>query len=76
MGHPTVAPVQQANAPPLIVSSASSAPPPILVEDSGSESDVQTLAVPFRSGNSDTYLPMLSVDDSWMTDVDFRYIFF
>ena len=73
LGHPSSAVVQQ---PPATEAAAtsSSVPPPILVDDSGSESDVQTLAVPFRSGNSDTYLPMLSTDDSWISDVDFRYL--
>ena len=70
LGHPPSSAVPQPSA--TGVASSSSAPPPILVEDSGSESDVQTLAVPFRSGNSDTFLPMLSTDDSWITDVDFR----
>ena len=51
----------------------SSAPPPI-TEQSDSDEDVQTLAIPFRSGNSDTYLPMLSVDESWSTDTEFRFV--
>ena len=48
-------------------------PPPIVLEDTDSDSGVQTLAVPFRSGSSDAYLPMLSTDDSWTTDTEFRY---
>ena len=50
-------------------------PPAIVVEDTDSDSGVQTLAVPFRSGSSDAYLPMLSTDDSWTTDNEFRYCF-
>ena len=48
-----VAPVPAAAtacAPPIPVLSSSTAPP-IVVEDSGSDSDIQTLAVPFRSGS-------------------------
>lgn len=41
-----------------------SGPPPIVLEDSDSDNDVQTLAVPFRSGSSEAYLPMVSTDDS------------
>ena len=70
LGHPSSSAARQ---PPATEAAASSVPPPILVDDFGSESDVQTLAVPFRSGNSDTYLPMLSTDDSWISDADFRY---
>ena len=51
----------------------SSGPPPIVFEDSDSDPGVQTLAVPFRSGSSDTYLPMISTDDSWSSDTEFRY---
>ena len=58
------------SAPPII----SGGPPPIVVEDSGdSDPGVQTLAVPFRAGSSDTYLPMISTDDSWSSDAEFRY---
>ena len=49
--------------------------PPIVLEDTDSDDpDVQTLAVPFRSGISDTYLPMISTDDSWSSDSVFRYV--
>ena len=67
-----VASTSRSAAPPILASSA----PPIVAEDSDSEDpNVQTLAVPFRSGNSDTYLPMISIDDSWHTDVEFRFVF-
>ena len=47
--------------------------PPIALEDTDSDDpDVQTLAVPFRSGISDTYLPMISTEDSWSSDLVFR----
>ena len=55
---------------------APSGPPPIVLEDSDSESGVQILAVPFRSGSSDAYLPMISTDDSWFSDTEFRYYLF
>ena len=49
--------------------------PPIVLEDTDSDDpDVQTLAVPFRSGISDTYLPMINTEDSWSSDSVFRYI--
>ena len=49
-----------------------SGPPPILLENSESDDDVQTLAVPVRSGSSEAFLPMVSTDDSWTTDTEFR----
>ena len=63
------------SAPPVVSPLASGAPPPIVLENSESEEDVQTLAVPFRSGSSEAFLPMVSTDNSWSTDVEFRYIF-
>ena len=69
--HVPVASSSRSAAPPILASSA----PPIVAEDSDSEDpNVQTLAVPFRSGNSDTYLPMISIDDSWHSDVEFRFV--
>ena len=68
-----VASTSQSTAPPILSSSA----PPIVAEDSDSDDpDVQTLAVPFRSGNSDTYLPMISLNDSWHSDTEFRFVFY
>ena len=62
----------RSTAPPVLPSSA----PPIVAEASDSDdSDVQTIPVPFRSGNSDTYLPMISLDDSWHSDNEFRFVF-
>ena len=78
-----VAGPSQAPTIPVAASGASLAPPittsggplPIVVEDSGdSDPGVQTLAVPFRAGSSDTYLPMISTDDSWSSDAEFRYL--
>ena len=66
-----VASTSRSAAPPILSSSSA---PPIVAEDSDSEDqNVQTVAVPFRSGNSDTYLPMVSVDDSWHSDAEFRF---
>ena len=68
-----VASTSRSAAPPILSSSSA---PPIVAEDSDSEDpNVQTLAVPFRSGNSDTYLPMISIEDSWHTDLEFRFVF-
>ena len=60
---------------PVPIQASSSAPPPIVLENSDSENDVQTLAVPFRSASSEAYLPMVSTDDSWATDTEFRFVF-
>ena len=75
---PVPAPIPVAStsrsAPPILPPSSA---PPIVAEDSDSEDqDVQTVAVPFRSGNSDTYLPMVSLDDAWHSDAEFRFVLF
>ena len=58
-----------------ILPATSSSAPPIIAEASGSEDeDFQAIAVPFRSGNSDVYLPMISLDDSWFSDTEFRFV--
>ena len=68
-----VASTSRSAAPPILSSSA----PPIVAEDSDSEDqNVQTVAVPFRSGNSDTYLPMVSLDDAWHSDAEFRFVLY
>ena len=59
-------------APPPIPAPAAAGPPPIVLEDSDSDNAVQTLSVPFRSGSSEAYLPMVSTDDSWSSDTEFR----
>ena len=56
------------------VAASSSAPPPIVVENSESDDEVQTLAVPFRSSSSEAFLPMVSIDESWSTDTEFRFV--
>ena len=66
LGLPLSPPVQASpvagpsSAPPVPVPVLSSVPPPIVLENSDSENDVQTLAVPFRSASSEAYLPMIS----------------
>ena len=74
---PVAAPIpstSRSTAPPVLPSSSA---PPIVAEASDSDdSDVQTIPVPFRSGNSDTYLPMISLDDSWHSDNEFRFVFY
>ena len=61
---------------PVPVPVSSSVPPPIVVENSESDDDVQTLAVPFRSSSSEAFLPMVSTDDSWSTDAEFRFVLY
>ena len=78
LGLPSVSPLTPvaasgASAVPLATAPAiSSVPPPIVLEDSDSDTSVQTLSVPFRSGSSEAYLPMVSTDDSWSSDAEFR----
>ena len=60
---------------PVPVVPTTSAPPPIVLEDEDDGEDVQTLAVPVRSGSSEAFLPMVSSDDSWSTDTEFRFVF-
>ena len=59
---------------PSPVAGPSRSAPPIVFEEPDSEEDpdVQTLAVPFRSGISDTYLPMISTEETWFADSIFR----
>ena len=55
----------------------SQGPPPIQVLESESEdddADVQTVTIPFNSASSSTFLPMISVEDRWSTELEFRYI--
>ena len=61
---------------PPVAAALPSAPPPIVVEEIDSDDGVQTLAVPFRAGSSETYLPMVSTDESWSTDAEFRFVYF
>ena len=62
------------------VAGPSSAPPVIaplpsaLLEHSESDEEVQTLAVPVRSGSSEAFLPMVTTDDSWSSDTEFRFV--
>ena len=56
----------------------SQGPPPIQVLQSDSEeddADVQTVTIPFNSASSSTFLPMISIEDRWSTELEFRYIF-
>ena len=59
------------SAPPL-----SAGPPQITVIDSDSheeDADVQSITIPFRSASSGAFLPMISVDDKWFSEQEFRY---
>ena len=59
--------------------SSSQGPPPIQVLQSDSEeddADVQTVTIPFNSASSSTFLPMISTEDRWSTELEFRYLTF
>ena len=54
----------------------SAGPPQITVIDSDSpeeDADVQSITIPFRSVSSGAFLPMISVDDKWFSEQEFRY---
>ena len=42
--------------------------------DSESDSEIPTLALPFRASSaiSENYLPMISTEDKWLTDPEYR----
>ena len=67
-------PVAGPSSGPPVIAPLSGAPPPIALEHSESDEEVQTLAVPVRSGSSEAFLPMVSTDDSWSTDTEFRFV--
>ena len=57
----------------------SQGPPPIQVLGSDSDdddADVQTVTIPFNSASSSTFLPMISVEERWSTELEFRYYYF
>ena len=68
-------PVAGPSSGPPVIAPLSGAPPPIALEHSESEDEVQTLPVPVRSGSSEAFCPMVSTDDSWSTDTEFRFVF-
>ena len=68
-------PVAGPSSGPPVIAPLSGAPPPIALEHSESDDEVQTLAVPVRSGSSEAFLPMVSTDDSWSSDTEFRFVF-
>ena len=58
---------------------SSQGPPPIQVLESESDeddADVQTVTIPFNSASSSAFLPMISVEDRWSTELEFRYFLF
>ena len=56
---------------------ASGVPAIQVLNDSDSDPDVQSLTIPFRSGSSssENFLPMISTDDSWISEQDFRFVY-
>ena len=61
---------------PVASASASGIPAIQVLNDSDSDPEVQSLTIPFRSGSSssENFLPMISTDDSWITEQDFRFV--
>ena len=58
--------------------STAAAPPSIVAaHDSDSDPDVQSLTIPFRAGSSssENFLPMVSTDDTWISELEFRWVF-
>ena len=57
------------------VAAAPSVGPPAIdvLHDSDSDPDVQSLTIPFRSASSELFLPMISTDDAWITNLELRY---
>ena len=58
-----------------VVSAIASGPPPVTIIESGSDedtSDVQSLTIPFRSASSGNFLPMISIEDKWISELEFR----
>ena len=54
----------------------SAGPPQITVIDLDSpeeDTDVQSIMIPFRSASSGAFLPVISVDDKWFSEQEFRY---
>ena len=77
---PVVPSASAASAVPVVSGSPdflpSQGPPPIQVLESESDeddADVQTVTIPFNSASSSTFLPMISVEDRWSTELEFRY---
>ena len=63
---PSVAPVHS-------VSNVAAPPSVAVVNDSDSDPDVHSITIPFRSSTSENFLPMVSTDDTWITELEFRY---
>ena len=57
-------------------STAPGAPSIPIVNDSDSDPEVQSLTIPFRSGSSssENFLPMVSTDDNWISELEFRFV--
>ena len=60
-----------------VAAAASVGPPAIdVLHDSDSDPDVHSLTIPFRSASSELFLPMISTDDAWITNLELRYSYF
>ena len=76
---PTIPVAPVLGLPPAAVANFSTVPgPPSIpvINDSDSDPEVQSLTIPFRSGSSssENFLPMVSTDDTWITELEFRFV--
>ena len=73
---PSVSTVPVLSALPSGSATVSGGPPPITVvdaADSDEDADVHSLTIPFRSASSSNFLSMISIEDKWITELEFRY---
>ena len=59
------------------VAAAATGPPAIsVIPEAEEDPDVQSFAIPFSSTSSVNFIPKISTEDSWMTELEFRFYYF
>ena len=59
------------------VARAATGPPAIsVIPEAEDDPDVQSFAIPFSSTTSVNFIPKISTEDSWMTELEFRFYYF